>query len=348
MRTIGKVAGLCLVAMFVMGMTLAGTASAAWEQCSEGSGSTKYEAHQCTAASGTGKWQWSEVTSTEEVRLKGSLKITDTKVPIVGKVAVECSFEAAGYVGPGEHGRITEIKMSAAQCRNVENCEKVEKAEARDLPWQVEQALESTGSGEPGLDIECKVLGITKADECISEAEKPESLNFENRAAGSELFVLATFQNTSKAKCSVGGAGSGETAGNFAVSKTNGAGLKAAFLGLRPQATEIQVALKKTETNNKVIVNFENSYPLRSLTINKEPAAGGDLVSWKISAMQEANVCKTGKILKHGEVCSVSMTFEAGNKAKKEGAGNGYVGLISETATNAGGGTVKLNGEVTN
>lgn len=237
MRTIGKMVGLCLVTVFVIGMALAGSASAAWEQCSEGGSTTKYSEHQCLKAEGAGKWGWNEVTGTEEVRIKGSVRITDTKVPVVGKVSVECSFEAVAHVGPGERSRVNEVKTSAEQCRNVENCEKVEKAEARHLSWQVEAAklegkilaeLTSTGSGGPGWSVTCKVLSISKEDECVTEAGKPENLILENKVTGSELLVLATFRKTRKAKCSVGGAESGEVAGSLAMSKANGWGLRIA------------------------------------------------------------------------------------------------------------------------
>jgi hypothetical protein len=213
-----------------------GGGSGVWEQCSEGGSATKYAEHQCVKAEGSGKWAWKENTSTEEVRIKGSLKLTDTKVPIVGKVSVECSGETTGSVGPGKYGRITKVETSAAQCRKIENCEEIKEIEARNLPWQTEifstegkvvQKLTGTGSGEPGWKITCKVLGITESDECLTESEKPESILLENKLTGStELLVLATFQHARKAKCSVGGAGAGETSGSVAILKANGWGLR--------------------------------------------------------------------------------------------------------------------------
>jgi hypothetical protein len=242
MGKMGRLAGLCLVVMFAIGMTLAGTAQAKWEQCSEGGSATKDTTDQCTTASGTGKWEWNEVTGTEEVRIKGSVRITDTKVPLAGKVSVECFVEGIGHVGPGEHSRINEIKTSAEKCRNVEKCEKVEKSEARDVPWQAEsddaegQALDmltSAGSGEPGWKIECKVLGVTEADECLAESELPERVVLENKATGSELLVLARFNNEVKGKCSIGGAEAGEITGTLAILKTNGSGLRIGTSGLK-------------------------------------------------------------------------------------------------------------------
>src|ERR1700689_1479072 len=133
MKRLIKIAGLCLASTFVMGMALAGTAQAKWEQCATekaAAAATKYETNQCLKVQSGGKWAWQEVTGTEEVRIKGSLKLTTTGVPIVGTVAVECSGESVGAVGPGQLGRITSVSTSAAQCRNIENCEKIEEAEA--------------------------------------------------------------------------------------------------------------------------------------------------------------------------------------------------------------------------
>jgi hypothetical protein len=231
-------AGLCLALVLATASALSATASASasWEQCTKGtSASTKWTTHSCTTASGSGEWQWREVSTTEEVRLKGSLKLTDTKVPIIGKVSVECFGESTGAVGPGSHGRITKVEISAAHCRNVENCEEIKEPEARDLPWQAEsyqtegkvfQKLTGAGSGEPGWKVTCKVLGISKSDECLTESSKPESTLLENKSTSGELLVLATLQHARKAKCSVGGAEAGEVSGSLAVLQANGSGLR--------------------------------------------------------------------------------------------------------------------------
>ncbi len=237
-----KIAGLCLVSMFVVSMAFSATASATWEHCTKGAvaGLTKWTDHNCSTASGTGEWQWKAINNTEEVRLKGSLKLTDTKVPIVGKVSAECSGEGIGAVGPGQLGRVNEIKTSAPQCRKLENCEEVVSAEAVNLPWQTEaynteegkhfNRLSGTGNGEPGWNISCKVLGIVKADKCVQEAAAPESISLENKStvvgSETELLVLATFTHKTKANCEVGGAKAGEVTGNLATLQANGWGLR--------------------------------------------------------------------------------------------------------------------------
>jgi hypothetical protein len=234
-----KIAGLCLVSLLAVGMALTGTAQARWEQCTKGVANseppTKWTSNQCSAASKAGEWNWREVSSTEEVRIKGSIKMVDTKTP-AGTSEVECSSEAVGSVGPGQVARITEIKTSAAQCRAIKVCENVEASEARNLPWQVEvydtegrtlSKYMGTGHGETGWKITCKepILGSV-TDECVVETGKPESARLENEASGTELLVLATPQQLTKQKCTQGGAKSGEITGKTAILSANGSALR--------------------------------------------------------------------------------------------------------------------------
>lgn len=240
-----KTAGLCLVCMFAVSMAASAGASAAearWEQCSEGPAEkpTKYTEHQCTVSRSTseGKWQWNEIKGeTEAVVSIGSLRLTDTKVPVVGKVVVECSGESIGDVGPNAFGRIQEVKTAKTQCRNIENCEKIEGIEARNTPWQTEiyetegkvlGVLTGTTGSEPGWKVTCRVLGVTDEDECVTVAGEPETLSLENKASGGEtpLLVLATFEHARKAKCSLKGEKSGEVTGSIPISKTNKWGLR--------------------------------------------------------------------------------------------------------------------------
>ncbi len=239
-----KIAGLCLVAAFAVSMVVSATASATWEHCTKGAvaGLTKWTDHNCSTASGTGEWQWKAINNTEEVRIKGSLKLSDTKVPIVGTVSAECSGEGIGAVGPGQLGRITKIEVSAAQCRPLTNCEKVEAAEASNLPWQTEayntegkhfSNITGTVNGSPGWNVSCKVLGINKPDKCVQEegaGKTLESILLENKATvvGTEtqLLVLATFLHLQKAKCEVGGERAGEVTGSLAILQANGWGLR--------------------------------------------------------------------------------------------------------------------------
>ncbi len=221
-----KIAGLCLASMLIMGMAITATASAAphWLVCSEGGSATKYTTSQCTTASSTGKWQWNELTGTEAARTKGSLLLKDTGALI--KSEVECSGESIGFVGPTKYGRIEKIEVSPAQCRGIKKCEAVENVEARNLPWQTElyesekgvilQALSSTGAGEPGWRVECKVGSNKVNDVCTQAPGTQESTLMANIATGAELLVLGTFNQKTKANCTAGGSAVGEVVGSLA------------------------------------------------------------------------------------------------------------------------------------
>ena len=179
---------------------------------------------QCTTASSTGKWQWSEVNGTEPAHTKGSLLLKDTAITV--KSEVECYGESNGAVGPGKYGRVNEITVTPAQCRGVKNCEKVEIIRAVHLPWQTElyesekgvilEALSNTGNGEPGWEVECKVGSNKINDLCEQEPGTQESILAENKATGTELLVLGTFNHLRKGKCSTGGKAVGEVVGSLA------------------------------------------------------------------------------------------------------------------------------------
>ena len=230
-----RIAGLCLVAMFVMSMLAAGTASAAWEQCATekaAAAATKYETNQCLKVQSSGKWAWQEITSAEKVKSQGSLKLSDINIPIAGTVEVSCSGTDTGTVGPGKTD-VTE-SITVASCTAGKNCEKlIKNAEPLHLPWKTElfntektvrDAIKADGKGEPGWAVECKVLGVTKKDECTTETG---TTLMSNVLTNGELLVLADFESKSgKAKCTVGGANSGEVIGGIANLKENGWGLR--------------------------------------------------------------------------------------------------------------------------
>jgi hypothetical protein len=240
MKHLLKIAGLCLASMLAVSVAVVASASAApvWEHCTKGavSGLTKWENHNCsTVGTGTNEWQWKEVNNTEEVRIKGSLKLSDSKASILGKSSAECSGESIGAVGPGIHGRINEIIVSPAQCRGIENCTTVLKIAPLNLPWQTEnfetekkvlQLLKGTTGKEPGWELECEIAGVKASDKCEQVVGEPESILLENKATGTELLVLGTFQHLRKSTCSLGGAKTGEVTGSLAVLQANSWGLR--------------------------------------------------------------------------------------------------------------------------
>jgi len=225
-----RIAGLCLVAMFVMSMVAAGTASAeptVFESCQEGAAGTKYEENLCEKASGTGKFAIAEIKGTESAIGIGSLRLADTKVPIVGTVEVSCTGETKGTVGPGKFARVEKIEN--INCTPGTNCEKIEKnPEPRNLPWQNEIAeggarakITATNGKGAGWAVTCKVLGITKTDECTTEEGSVSKTRVRSPGfftGAKRWLLLFDFETSSaNAKCTIGGANSGRVRGTVAV-----------------------------------------------------------------------------------------------------------------------------------
>jgi len=223
-----KIAGLCLVAMFVMSMVASGTASAAgpvWEQCTTEKVSTltKWEDSKCTKALSTGAWNWKEIASTEKVETNGTLELRDTGT-ILGTSAVICTGTDTGLIGPGKFGKIESITTKS--CTAVKVCESSPAPTAKpvNLPWQTElfetekkiRNKITAASGEPGWSVTCKTIGGTLTDECTTPAGKEGTPEITNKQAAGNVQV--TFNSTAGfAKCSLGNATSGEVVGAIQV-----------------------------------------------------------------------------------------------------------------------------------
>jgi hypothetical protein len=235
-----RTAGLCLVAMLVMSMVAAGTASAAphWLVClpeHSGTTTTKWSSSQCTGV-GTG-WEWSELKGTEAGRVVNqTLTLKDLSIAGVA-TEIQCApgtSEGEGFVGPGKFGKITKakIKEPKTNCTRIAGAclaGDVEVVEGIHLPWQTE-LIEAAGKilsvlvgggaekTEPGWKITCKTATGKITDECESEPGKEEELLLANVATGTELLVLGTFEKLHKAKCTLSNANpSGEVEGSVAI-----------------------------------------------------------------------------------------------------------------------------------
>ncbi len=195
-----KIAGLCLVAMLVMSLAMAATASAVphWEACEKGVAGTKFATGQCEEASAGGEWAWVEIKGTEKSVGLGSLTLKDESIVTV---EVGCTVKYEGSLGPGRFGR---IEKAAYECKAGKNCEKFEKIEAKHLPWQ-EELFETEGKKsdkltngkaepeEPVLSVTCKVLGATLTDEInVEKVAQPleDRRSFRFSTLSFELLVL--------------------------------------------------------------------------------------------------------------------------------------------------------------
>jgi hypothetical protein len=259
MKTL-KIAGLCLASMLVMGMALAGTASAAavpalWLVClegKEGSLPTKYTTNQCTkAASGNaGKWQSLSLPlgTSDTVRILAiTLRLTDNEAgPLKEKSTITCPHPSEGWgliENRETEGKVRAIgilreakaKEPSKECTIVSGpCKTLEKVEGADLPWEVEifetekkfvSKIQPDGNGQPGWAVTCNTALGSKTDTCKSKEGKLEVLSGENRVTSEVLLVLAEFLKANKAECSEGGKESGEVAGQIAILLWKGNGL---------------------------------------------------------------------------------------------------------------------------
>ncbi len=242
MRSI-KLAGLALASVLVMGMALAGSASATtllWLVCLKGTGLTKYTNEKCLSASGgSGEgWQSLGVPKGTEITVKIaviSLLLSDTKV--LGKnAAIRCGPKGAvgrGVIKANGEGEIREAKYenAAEDCSNEENCAVIGQVKGIHLPWKIKLFPGTNGDPlskiepgnnegrEPGWEVECN----TVLDVCENEKGKEEEALFLNEISATELLVLSLFQNARKAKCSVGGKEAGLVKGIVAILLPGGA-----------------------------------------------------------------------------------------------------------------------------
>ncbi len=243
-----KAIGLCLASMLVMGMALAGTASAAgplWLVCLKGVGLTKYENSKCLKASGEPNssegWQSLGVASGQVITVAMrplTITMKDTKFPIIGETGIQCypkGGRGEGAIEEGGKGKIRVLQYEKAKedCRGLKGCEEIEEIIGRDLPWKVEvfetenrflTKIKNSGSGEPGWRVKCHTIIGSLTDECESESEeKSEQVRLENKVVNEVLLVRAEFEKLGKQKCSQGGSEAGTIEGQFTISLGGGA-----------------------------------------------------------------------------------------------------------------------------
>ncbi len=222
-----------------MSMVAAGTASAAphWLVClpsHTGTTTTKWSTEQCTTASSGGSWEWSEPKTTEATRIQGSLKLEAKS--IIGEVVVKCSGTETGWIGPNGTDQITTVTTN--KCEPGENCEKIEGTfSAVHLPWNTElketeglihDAIRSSGHGEPGWELTCRVLGKVETNLCTSEAGLVVLENKNTPGNLAALLVLANYINPNKPKanCTSTGSGTGNVSGSLAILLASGRALR--------------------------------------------------------------------------------------------------------------------------
>jgi hypothetical protein len=349
MRTIGKVAGLCIVSMLVMGMALAGNAVAAplWLVCLEGTGLTKYSSNQCLTASGAATssegWQSVGLASgkTDAIRLFIlTLTLKDTKTPL-GESEVQChtpnGIEGEGELEGPNKGKITAAKVEEPEekCKGVKVCKEteVEAVEGVNLPWKLElfetesklssKILAGISGKEPGWKVKCNTIGGPQTDECLSESEaKSESVAFENRVSSEVLLILGTFKKTGEGKCSIGGAKAAKIEGQFFLEEEI-----VSPIGITPEEKYDFGELKFEEerdatftyTNNKATGDWKP----RLGAIERKPVPGAPSA---FSIPLNTNTCRNATV-EPKKTCLITIKF-----APKEVKGKYYLAVSDPLA----------------
>jgi hypothetical protein len=241
-----KIAGLCLVSMLMMGMTLAGNASAAllWLLCLPKTGGL-FTGPACSKAQdvGNGSWESESIGNrTDLAVLRGfTIKLQDTGAT-GGSSAIQCSGPGVVALSTGESGgkgKITkaEVEKSKTECSRLEGgCKagEVESVKGANLPWSTEifetekkllTAIASSAATEkePGWTISCNSLLGVQTDTCTSPSRNSlEYALLENRTSFSstgveELLVYGDFENRSNGHCTQSGSNTGHVTGAFAI-----------------------------------------------------------------------------------------------------------------------------------
>jgi hypothetical protein len=246
MKLATKIAGLCLASMLMMGMALAGNASAAllWLVCLKGTNSalTKYTNSKCnekpTSLSTEEGWQSEGVPKGASITVK-LLAISILLRDLGAKSAVLCfntGSRGEGVIEEGGKGKVraAEYEGAKANCRGVEGCEKegIEAVKGVNLPWNTEifetekkalTKLSNSGAGEPGWEVVCKVAGVKKTDVCTSVAGNPEQAELVSEVTGGELLVRSRFEQLAEGTCTLGGAKAARVLGLLAILLPGGA-----------------------------------------------------------------------------------------------------------------------------
>jgi hypothetical protein len=250
-----KIVGLCLAAIFTMGMALAGNASAGllWLLCLEGNNNpnTRFVDSNCRSPGAGGAWESVAIgNKTDTVRIKVySLRLRD-KATFAGESEIECNSDLTKDAGEGTISNTNEGKIVKAEINKTEvnkrctrikgGCKagEIEEVKGANLPWatkiemtgtETTTTIENSGAGEPGWIVKCNTLLGSKTDTCTSIKKEYETANLFNELSHiptTVLLVRARFLKAHNAECSESsGKREGQVEGLVAILLVNGNGL---------------------------------------------------------------------------------------------------------------------------
>ena len=250
-------------------------------------------------------WELNELPLTESIatQWKGTVKLADPKTPIVGEESVECESTAEGTASIVGGGKVTSWTVS--KCVAVKGCEKnIQDLTLRplNLPWATEvvtvegherELIVNGGKGNPGFDLECKILGGKVDDECTGTLTTAVS----NVTGG----VSAVFNAAEKLTCHWGGANSGSVEGTQSIKASAGGTLHTAGgLSLGWMRNGSQITEKSPSTYYGTITLSDQLPSLGVVSVKCEDTGkgtvgagvNGEMTSWTMSNCTSLTGCE--------------------------------------------------------
>ncbi|HEY3829625.1 MAG TPA: hypothetical protein VGL57_10565 [Solirubrobacteraceae bacterium] len=282
-------------------------------------------------------WRLGGVPLTETIATKGkgTVKLTDTKVPIAGSMAVECEDSIEGDAIGATAGEVTKWTLSKCVKANAK-CENTPTMEAVNLPWKaelvaagssVDEKLSSSGKGAPGFKMSCMIFGIKSEDTCTASLSQSTS----NGTSG----VSATFLAGEKLNCTYGETGAGVLEGSNTVEAVNGEKLSAELE--TPPSWEAGGAPLSSATAIKLKGKVKMSdYPLGEAEIECEavgtgyagPFELGEMTTWAMSGCSTVRGgCESPTIEAQGLPWHTELYSVAGSVENMIGTGGSKPGL---------------------
>ncbi len=210
----------------------------------------------------------SDVSEITTAKSASSVNTFEDSKTLGGAAKVECKVTTEDKANTSGKGEIT--AFTASECLSVKVCTGTVTVLAVHLPWhtQLEEVegkiralVSSGGSGQPGVLVECTVLGLTIKDECTGETTAAA----ENTSGGTNLVFDA---KSAHLNCSVGGAGTGVVTGTESEEVAGGlklnVGIPVIILAGATRVTGGSVIL----IVSNVTITFENASTAQQIWLN--------------------------------------------------------------------------------
>lgn len=257
----------------------------------------------------------SDVSEVTNVKSKPSAMTFEDSKTLGGAAKVECKVTTEGKVNSSGKWEVT--AFTASECLSIKVCTGTVTVLPLHLPWhgQLEEVSEKTrsiissgGSGQPGVLIECTVLGVSFKDECTGETTAAA----ENTTTGTNLIFDSQSAHIS---CSQGGAEAGVIAGTIP--------LEAVELKLNVGGPVIILAGTTRVTNGSTVlivanvtITFENTSGAQQIWLNGVQDIPGVLTLNELNnfALFAVGAKPCGLSVLPGSSCQINITSSAAGR----------------------------------